>query len=48
MTALSINSKEIRLFNGLFSLNDLFKASGESAHKRPSKWLATKQAKECA
>ncbi|WP_112197798.1 phage antirepressor KilAC domain-containing protein [Rahnella sp. NRRL B-41462] len=31
---------------GRFNLNALHKASGESAHKRPSKWLATEQAKE--
>ncbi|WP_290608454.1 KilA-N domain-containing protein [Arsenophonus sp. ENCA] len=32
--------------NGRFNLNALHKASGEGEHKRPSKWLATIQAKE--
>ncbi|MFS1538926.1 MAG: KilA-N domain-containing protein [Candidatus Phlomobacter fragariae] len=32
--------------NGRFNLNSLHKASGEGEHKRPSKWLATIQAKE--
>nr|WP_119711296.1 KilA-N domain-containing protein [Arsenophonus endosymbiont of Aleurodicus floccissimus] len=31
---------------GRFNLNALHKASGEGEHKRPSKWLATIQAKE--
>ncbi|EBB6483913.1 KilA-N domain-containing protein [Salmonella enterica] len=30
---------------GRFNLNALHKASGEGEHKRPSKWLATEQAK---
>ncbi|WP_275323331.1 KilA-N domain-containing protein [Xenorhabdus bovienii] len=30
---------------GRFNLNALHKASGESEHKRPSKWLVTEQAK---
>lgn len=31
---------------GRYNLNTLHKASGEGEHKRPSKWLDTKQAKE--
>ncbi|MDQ4328822.1 KilA-N domain-containing protein [Klebsiella michiganensis] len=31
---------------GRYNLNVLHKASGEGNHKRPSKWLATKHAKE--
>lgn len=31
---------------GRYDLNTLHKASGEGDHKRPSKWLDTKQAKE--
>lgn len=30
---------------GRFNLNALHRASGEGSHKRPSKWLATEQAK---
>lgn len=32
--------------HGRYNMNTLHKSSGEGEHKRPSKWLATKQAKE--
>lgn len=44
---LSIMGMNIRQdASGLYSLNDVHRASGESEHKPPSKWLETGQPKE--
>jgi hypothetical protein len=38
----------IHQYDGLFSLNDLHKASGGEAHKRPSLWVANQQTQDLA
>lgn len=45
MTHLTILSKEIRTLNGLYSLNDLHKASGNLNKHRPKYWLDNEQTK---
>ena len=46
---LSIMGMNIRQdASGLYSLNDVHRASGESDHKPPSKWLETSQPREVA
>ncbi len=46
MNALSIGTSSIRELDGLYSLNDLHKASGGAANQKPSEWLRNKQAQE--
>ncbi len=46
MTNIVILSKEIRTLNGLYSLNDLHKASGNFNKHRPKYWLANVQTQE--
>lgn len=46
MTTLTILDQPIRRRNGLFSLNDLHRASGENETHRPSKFMRTKQTHE--
>jgi hypothetical protein len=43
---LTVASTEIRQIDGLYSLNDLHKASGELQQHRQKYWLANKQTKE--
>lgn len=45
-TALTIAGVVVRQHNGLFSLNDLHKASGGEARHKPSEWLRNQQAQE--
>lgn len=44
MSNLSILSKEIRIVDGLYSLNDLHKASGLNPNHKPSNWIRSQQA----
>lgn len=46
LTTLKIDSTNIALTEGLFSLNDLHKASGGEPRHRPNYWLENKQTKE--
>tara|TARA_Y100001968_G_scaffold102797_1_gene92790 strand:+ start:24372 stop:24914 length:543 start_codon:yes stop_codon:yes gene_type:complete len=46
MTNLTIVSKEIRQRGGLYSLNDLHKASQTTVSKKPSEWVRQKQIHE--
>lgn len=46
MTSLTLSSVEIRQLDGLFSLNDLHKASGGLAKHKPGNWLMLDQTKE--
>lgn len=46
MSALTIGSSEIRQINGLYSLNDLHKASGEEPRHRPNYFLENQQTKD--
>ncbi len=41
-----ILAKNIRIIDGLYSLNDLHKASGAPLHKRPKEWVKNQQTKE--
>ena len=43
MQTISIANTEIRQINGLYSLNDLHKASGGAAKHQPSNWLRNQQ-----
>ena len=45
-TQLTIGSNNITLNEGLYSLNDLHKASGGEKRHQPSNWLALVQTKE--
>lgn len=45
MPNISILNQEIKTLNGLFSLNDLHRASGESESYRPSNFVRTEQTK---
>lgn len=45
MPNISILNQEIRTMDGLFSLNDLHKASGANENHRPSKFIRTDQTK---
>ncbi len=46
MTNLTIFSKEIRTLDGLYSLNDLHKASGGQSKHRPTYWVKNSQTRE--
>ncbi|SIR77545.1 KilA-N domain-containing protein, partial [Moraxella cuniculi DSM 21768] len=46
MNALTINAQAISQLNGLYSLNDLHKASGNEKNHQPSNFMANKQTKE--
>ncbi|RZN54016.1 KilA-N domain-containing protein, partial [Avibacterium paragallinarum] len=46
MSNLTILNTQIRTLNGLFSLNDFHKASGENPSQRPSNFIRTEQTKE--
>lgn len=46
MPSLTIVSKEIRSLDGLYSLNDLHKASGRNPNHRPNQFLRTEQTKD--
>ncbi|MBS9781939.1 MAG: KilA-N domain-containing protein [Gammaproteobacteria bacterium] len=43
MSNLTILNQDIKIRDGLFSLNDLHKASGGAEHHRPSKFIRTEQ-----
>lgn len=45
MNALSIGNSAIRQFDGLYSLNDLHKASGSDTKNAPAQWLRIDQTK---
>ena len=48
MQHLTIASREIRVIDNLYCLNDLHKASGTQRHKQPGRWASLVEAQELA